>query len=82
VSTADEWPSIAHIADVLAECGWTVSARTLQRHFARLGLDHRPPTAYESAPPHIHNGPGPRHKGARASMCPETSPPTGSMSSE
>jgi putative transposase len=34
-----------HIADVLAECGWTVSARTLQRHFARLGLDHRPPTA-------------------------------------
>lgn len=34
-----------HIADVLAECGWTVSARTLQRHFARLGLDHRQPTA-------------------------------------
>lgn len=34
-----------HIADVLAECGWSVSARTLQRHFARLGLDHRPPTA-------------------------------------
>lgn len=34
-----------HIADVLAECGWKVSARTLQRHFARLGLDHRPPTA-------------------------------------
>jgi putative transposase len=34
-----------HIADVLAECDWTVSARTLQRHFARLGLDHRPPTA-------------------------------------
>jgi putative transposase len=34
-----------HIADVLAECGWTVSARTLQRHFARLGLDARPATA-------------------------------------
>lgn len=33
----------AHIAAVLAEHGWTVSARTLQRHFARLGINGRPP---------------------------------------
>jgi putative transposase len=34
----------AHIVDVLAEQGWTVSARTLQRHFARLGLNDLAPT--------------------------------------
>lgn len=37
--------SATHVADVLGECGWSVSARTAQRHFARPGLDHRPPTA-------------------------------------
>lgn len=34
--------SAAHIAAVLAERGWSVSARPLQRHFARLGLNHQP----------------------------------------
>lgn len=30
----------AHVGDVLATQGWRVSDRTLQRHFARLGLAH------------------------------------------
>lgn len=34
----------AHIAGVLATQGWVVSARTLQRHFARLGLNDLAPT--------------------------------------
>ena len=34
----------AHIAGVLAVQGWVVSARTLQRHFARLGLNDGAPT--------------------------------------
>lgn len=37
--------SAAHIAAMLAEMGWRVGARTLQRHFARLGLDRRGPAA-------------------------------------
>lgn len=41
----------AHIARIVAaECGWAPSARTLQRHFARLELNTRPdgnpPTAF------------------------------------
>lgn len=34
----------AHIAGVLATQGWQVSDRTLQRHFARLGLNDLVPT--------------------------------------
>ncbi len=35
----------AHITEVLATQGWSVHPRTVQRHFARLGLNRRPSPA-------------------------------------